>query len=190
MNNRISKSNIAASIWFLTCAVFALGWLMYAIIFDTSLVIYCIIAFVFSILCSVPVFIILILTLPWIDQRKDIEQKTKLQLLYLVCFISTMPYAVLYGLINSDSNDWLTNFIYHTLLASLALFLCSLIAISIIHKSINNYFSSSQINNFMEQNQFQDATNFGNTNQDSNINPSTDWKRQKTRIKQFKQNPF
>jgi len=179
MNHLVSKTNIAASIWFLTCAVFAVGWLMYATIFDTSLAIYCILAFVFSILCSLPVFIILILSLPWIAQRKNIEQKTKLQLLYLVCFISTMPYALLYGLINSDSEHWLTNFIYHCSLASLGLFLCSLIAISIIHKSINNYFLSSQINNFMEQNQFQDATNFGNTNQDSNIKPSTNWKNKK-----------
>lgn len=179
MNHLVSKTNIAASIWFLTCAVFAVGWLMYATIFDRSLAIYCILAFVFSILCSLPVFIILILSLPWIAQRKNIEQKTKLQLLYLVCFISTMPYALLYGLINSDSELWLTNFIYHCSLASLGLFLCSLIAISIIHKSINNYFLSSQINNFMEQNQFQDATNFGNTNQDSNIKPSTNWKNKK-----------
>jgi inner membrane protein len=179
MNHLVSKTNIAASIWFLTCAVFAVGWLMYATIFDRSLAIYCILAFVFSILCSLPVFIILILSLPWIAQRKNIEQKTKLQLLYLVCFISTMPYALLYGLINSDSEHWLTNFIYHCSLASLGLFLCSLIAISIIHKSINNYFLSSQINNFMEQNQFQDATNFGNTNQDSNIKPSTNWKNKK-----------
>jgi len=179
MNHLVSKTNIAASIWFLTNAVFAVGWLMYATIFDTSLAIYCILAFVFSILCSLPVFIILILSLPWIAQRKNIEQKTKLQLLYLVCFISTMPYALLYGLINSDSEHWLTNFIYHCSLASLGLFLCSLIAISIIHKSINNYFLSSQINNFMEQNQSQDATNFGNTNQDSNIKPSTNWKNKK-----------
>ncbi len=180
MNNRVSKTNIAASIWFLTCAVFAIGWLMYAIIFDTSLTIYCIIAFIFSILCSLPVFIILLLTLPWIEQRKNIQQKVKLQLLYLICFISTLPYAVLFGLINSSSESLLTNFIYHTAIASLALFLCSLIAISIIHKSINNYFSSSQINNFMEQNQFQDATNFGNNaNENVNINPSTDWKSKK-----------
>ena len=179
MNNRVSKTNIAASIWFLTCAVFAIGWLGYAILFDTSLAIYCIIAFVFSILCSLPVFIILLLSLPWIEQRKNIEQKTKWQLLYLVCFISTLPYAVLYGLINSNSDNWLMTFIYNSSLASLGLFLCSLIAISIIHKLINNYFSSSQITNFMEQNQFQDATNFGNTNQDSNINPSKDWKNKK-----------
>ncbi len=179
MNNRISKTNIAASLWFLTCAVFAIGWLVYSIFSDISAAYTCILAFVFSILCSLPVFIFLLFTLPWIKQRKNIEQKTKLQLLYLVCFISTMPYAVLFGLINSDSNNWLTTFIYNSSLASLGLFLCSLIAISIIHKSINNYFLSSQINNFMEQNQFQDATNFGNTNQDSNINPSNDWKNKK-----------
>ena len=77
MNNRISKTNIAASIWFLTCGVFAIGWLMYSIVFDTSLAIYCILAFVFSILCSLPVFIILILSLPWIEQRKKNFPKIK-----------------------------------------------------------------------------------------------------------------
>jgi inner membrane protein len=180
MNTQASKTNIAASIWFLTCGVFSIGWLVYFIFSDISAAYTCILAFVFSILCSLPTFIFLLFTLPWINQRKNIEQKTKLQLLYLVCFISTMPYAVLFGLINSDSNDWLTKFIYHSSLATLGLFLCSLTAISIIHKSINNYFSSSQINNFMKQNQFQDATNFGkNANENENINPSNDWKKKK-----------
>jgi inner membrane protein len=70
--------------------------------------------------------------------------------------------------------------VVYILAVSLALFCCSLIAISIINKSIDHYFSSSQINNFMEQNQFQDATNFGNNpNEDSNIQSSNDWKNKK-----------
>ena len=180
MNYRVSKTNIAASIWFITCAVFAIGWLIYSLYFSKSLAIYCTVAFVVSIVFSLPVFIILLLSLPWIERRKKLHRRIKLQLLHLICFISILPYAVLYALINSRSESWLSNFIYQTALASLTLFLCSFIAISIIHQSINNYFSSSQINNFMEQNQFQDATNFGNTNQDSTINPSSNWKNKKS----------
>ncbi|MFY7965980.1 MAG: cell envelope integrity protein CreD [Chitinophagaceae bacterium] len=179
MNSLITKTRIAASIWFLTCAVFAMGWLVYGLTIDVTMMLLSIVAFVFAVLGSIPVFIVLLLTIPWINTR-NYSIKTKKVLLYFICFICITPYGIIGGFIFSNKYDAASFFenILYILAVSLTLFICSLIAILINNKLINNYFSQSQNNHFMEQNQFQDANNTGNNlNTNDNINPSENWRK-------------
>ena len=176
----ITKTRIAASIWFGTSAIFALGWLIYSLLFDTGMAVFAIIAFVCATLASLPVFIVLLLTISWIN-NKQIPTIQKLYQLYLVCFICTIPYSLLGGLaFHSNFHDtYFNNYLYASILSCVTLFACSSLSIFIIKNKINNYFSPTKTINFMEQNQFQNAdSNFGNTN--TNEFKSTNYKTQNT----------
>ena len=165
MGNTITRTRIAASIWFGTSAVFALGWLIYSFVFATEMAAFVIIAFVGAVLASLPVFIILLLTIPWIKGRENTTTQ-KINQLFISCFICTIPYSLIGGFAFSSlfHETYFINYLYAATLSCVALFACSIISILIIKNKINNYFSPTQTDNFMEQNQFQNAdTNYSNT---------------------------
>jgi len=155
MNNKPSSTAIAALIWILTSIILGFGYSLYSLILETNssfLLAFAIIPI--AAILSLPVFIILCIAVPSI-QKREILTKEKFTKLIIACSILTLPYAILLGigLQSFKFNDFTTPFIT----AFAVLFACSSLSILIINKKINNYFSSSQNTNFMEQNQFENA---------------------------------
>lgn len=169
MSNTITKTIIAASIWFGSSTILAIGCFLYFLCADAAMAPVAIIVFVCSLLASLPAFVVLLFTIPWIKgTQKTVQQK--INCLFGVYFICTVPYSFIGGFtFNSQfSEPYFINYLYAAALVSSTLFSCSFISTLLIKNKIITYFLSSQNNHFMEQNQFQNAdTNFSNatTNQ-------------------------
>ncbi len=171
MNKKPSPVLIAALIWLWTNIILAFGVAIYFIMHNATFAFPAIfLVTILGCLCSIPIPFVLTLTIKWIDGFQ-LSTSQKITRFILTCLLCTVPYGIIGGAVfgNSHNSDLSNGFIYHFLLTTLALFGCSIIAILIINKKINNYFSSSQNNNFMEQNQFENVNeNIGNTTTQTN----------------------
>ncbi len=171
MNNKPSTISIAALIWILTNLILGFCISFYFLLNnETAAFVAIFIVAVIGGLCSLPVFGVLTLTLKWIE-KQQITTQQKFNKLFIACCLCTIPYGIIGGFLfgNTYSNDFTKSIPFHMLLTTLALFGCSVLAILLINKKINKYFSSSQNNIFMEQNQFENANeNVSNTTTQTN----------------------
>ncbi len=188
MKNKVSSTTIAGLIWLFTSSILGGLWILYSLLFGSLLELFgFVILTIGGLGCSFPVLVALFIVIPRIE-KLQLTTKQKFHKLYIFCLTSTLPYGIIGGLIVSTSfnNSYVNNFIVAAILITLALFTCSFLSILILNKKINTYFSSSQINHFMEQNQFQNAdANFSNTvtNQFETSNKQTQSTSNKTLIK-------
>ena len=164
-----SSVTIANLVWLLTNVVLTTGCILYSFISgDYTIARMWVFIFFASTLVTIPVLVVLTLAVAHLE-RKSYNKEQKRYRFYLCCLICTIPYGFLGGfMINSGDNYYL-----YVLVSIMLLFLCSLIASFIIHKQINNHFSSTQNNQCMEHNQFNEANNAGYYNSSETVNTST-----------------
>ena len=155
MNNTQSSHSIATFIWVLTNLIFSIGCILYNIFSngnDIPSIFFMI--FIVSSIITIPVLIALTFFINHIE-KKDFTIAQKQYRLYICCLICVIPYGLVGGAIICN-ND---NYFLYVLLSVMLLFLCSLIAIFLIHHKINNYLLSTQNINCMEQNQMNESGN-------------------------------
>lgn len=174
METKPSTISIAVLIWILTNLALGFGLTIYFLLNNETAAFLAI--FIIAIvggLCSLPVLLVLILTLKWIaGLQLNVQQKfTKL---FITCFLCTVPYGIIAGFVfgNVFRYSIADNFLYNFILYTLLLFGSSIIAIILINKKINNYFSPSQNNNFMQENQFENA----NENSSNVTTQTSNWR--------------
>lgn len=176
MSNKPSTIAIAALIWILTNLILGLGTSIYFLLHnETAAFVAIFIVAVIGGLCSLPILGVLTLTLKWIE-KLQITTQQKFTKLFIACCLCTTPYGIIGGLFfgNTYSEDFTNSIPYNMLLVTLSLFGCSVLAILLINKKINNYFSPTHNNNFMEQNQFENA----NENVSNTTNQTNNWRTQ------------
>ena len=155
MNNKQSSSGIANMIWLLTNLLLSFGYFLYSLLNQEHDIIYVLLfVFIVSSIITIPVLIALSVFINH-TEKLDLSKEQKQYRLYICCLICVIPYGLLGGAIICN-ND---NYFLYVLLSVMILFLCSLIAIFLIHHKINNYFSSTQNINCMEQNQMNESGN-------------------------------
>lgn len=163
MINKKSTLRIALRIWLYTCICFCLGWLVYGGISANNLMWAFPIAGIAACVGSLPVFVLLLFIIPYIATQQK-TTSNKIYMLYCSCFLLTIPYGIIAGLICwVQSHCILSNTLLVSFITILCLFSCSAISLIIIHNKLNQHFSTIQINNFMEQNQFQQTDASSNT---------------------------
>lgn len=140
MNNNYTSLSIAARIWFLTSAVFGIGWIVWATLTGAgSFAFIGIIAGIVAAVASLPVGITLYFFLPTI---KKSNSQNKLAMLILLCLGFAFLYALLGSTITgglSFSSNKSQDFFETLAIITGVLFGCSLIAILIAYKAINGY---------------------------------------------------
>lgn len=178
MNNKPSSIAIAALIWILTNLILGFCLSVYLLLQNEIGGLFAIfIVAVIGGLCSLPVLAILSFVLKWINKQR-LSSEQKFIALFTACFICTIPYGIIgslgfvYG--GSYQAHFIDNSLYYFLLITLSLFGCSVLAILLINKKINNYFSPTHNNTFMEQNQFENA----NENVSNTTNQTNNWRTQ------------
>lgn len=173
MNNKPSTISIAALIWILTNLILGFCLSVYLLLQNEIGGLFAIfMVAVIGGLCSLPVLAILSFVLKWINKQRLSSQK-KFIALFTACFICTIPYGIIgsVGFVYGESYQahFIDNSLYYFLLITLSLFGCSVLAILLINKLINNYFSPTHNYIFMEQNQFENANeNVSNTTTQTN----------------------
>ncbi len=166
IKNNFSAIKIAIATWLLTSAIFGIECILFQIIkVNESQVFLVMLIFPFALIASLPVLLILVISISWI-KRQSFNLTNKYYRLFIVCFISTIPYAFIVGLIISNTNYFGKQLsIGNSLLVSTACFFLSYsLAILILNKKINNY--------FMEQNQSQLKEKLGSTANHQPVNSS------------------
>ena len=158
MKTKPSSTTIAALIWILTSVILGLSTSIYGFLVSDKE--YLIIGFILipvAAACSFPVLIILLIIIPKIKSLQ-LTISQKFIRLFIICFLCALLYGIIVGIGFKLFRE--EKFITIISLIIFSLFGSSLLSILFIHKKINNYFSSHQNTNFMEQNQFE---NVGNT---------------------------
>ena len=157
MQNNKSSIDITVPIWLLTNLLFAVGLCVFDFKSQDFYFIFIIpISFIISCIASFPIFLVLSVAVAIIE-KLNTTSKHKINYLILTCFLCTLIYGLLFAGI--DTSNIYEN--YQTIIsATLALFTPSLVAIALLHKKTNTYFSTTKNDNFMEHNQFHDEEDF------------------------------
>ena len=143
-----SNFKVAFLIWITTSLVFGIAWLCFMIFFsEPYLLLSVFIATPVAALASFPVFIVMILSIPFIEKTRT-SVDNKIFVLGLVCFASTAAYGLAGALAIRPLNPsvYLSDFLSTALLITGVLFGCALAAIYIHMNKIRLQFSSTQIN--------------------------------------------
>ncbi|MBC8032944.1 MAG: cell envelope integrity protein CreD [Chitinophagaceae bacterium] len=149
----LTSVGLALKIWILTSIVFGLGALAYSIFFsENEWIIYSLFATPIAAVASIPVLIILILTVSRLKESKAPKDK-KMRSLFLVClgasFIYALPAGFILGFAFSD--DSFSKWLISVLMVTTLLFVCSSAALLFLQKNLSNYFVSLSNNNQLSQ---------------------------------------
>lgn len=120
--------------------MFAAGWFVYMIIADLSIVWTVAPVFVASLICSLPVLVILAVGLPIINKVISFKNQKKI-ILITVCAILCVVYGIIGGIISGFNYN---NILQVTGISSGALFACALIAITLSIKHLDIFFETNQ----------------------------------------------
>jgi inner membrane protein len=184
MKKEYTTLGLSARIWILSSLAFAIGWLMWFLIFgDLSNAFFFIVAFIVASIGSLPVLLILSFVLPFIKNSFSATNK-KIQFLVFICFMLSFLYGILGVIIDGPFSMFFNHpLLYLHVLATCTaiVFGCSLVALIICLQPIKNYFtkepvinindswqqdSETQINNYMETlNEQQSSNQNWNNNQ-------------------------
>ena len=146
MNKKYTSFGIAARLWILTCLVFGSGWLLYQLIFDHELeVVMPILAVICSAIGSIPVLVILYLLTMYFEDLQA-TTATKIKRLVITCYCCTIPYGLIGGnliYIHFGTDQWFIEYLLKVLVASAALFACSMVALLLVNKQVTRFFSQN-----------------------------------------------
>jgi inner membrane protein len=144
MNKKYTSFGIAARIWILTSAVFGAGWMLVTVLFFTrENPLLGILAGVCAAIGTIPVLIFLYLLIGYFNSL-DVTVSGKIRRVVISCYCCALPYAILGGslLRLQITEDWIINIIAQSLIMSALLFVCSVIAMSVIYKKMLVFFSA------------------------------------------------
>ena len=127
---------LAIRIWLIASITFGTGWAVYSLVTNTSPVWTCLIAAFVALIGSLPVFITLLISLPFI-KRQNISLFGKKINLFLVC----APWCALFGIVASFllDRDNSSDQIITGSLSIAALLACSVSALLLSHASLNSF---------------------------------------------------
>ncbi len=137
---------VAARIWITTSFVLGLGVLMYGVFFQKDMDLWWlgIPVGMGAAIGSLPVLVVIAIALPRIE-KLSISRNHKINKLLIVAAASTLPYALVGGLIvvlNIPDSKTLAAYLLYVFAIAIALVACSIIAMLLHHHAINNFFSS------------------------------------------------
>ena len=145
MNNAFKTLGLAALIWILTSLVFGFGWFLYSVFFNNGndawislLAIFC------AALGSLPVLLVLTIALTLI-RKLSVHKTHKIGWLAITCLVATVPYGLIGGHFLTDffqRSNYEQQYILRSITGSVILFSCSIIAMLIVSKRVNQFFSS------------------------------------------------
>src|SRR5882724_6973039 len=151
MNVFFPKYQVALRIWITTSLVFGLCWLIAVGVSGNFYFFWTfLIAIPVAAVGSLPVLVILLITLPLIKKLKT-SCTSKIQSVAAICLGCTIIYGVIGGLMFSARNFGenlsfkFNDFLQAALVITVSLFGCALIAIFYHKKSLFSFFSSHQI---------------------------------------------
>ncbi len=143
-NGKTTSSILAIGIWSLTNLIFVIGVMTIYYVIENNFTVTtdCISFFFVSCNTSFPILLVLLLLVHLIG-ISNVSSKKKFAYLILTCFTCASVYGLVFSFFDINSLiEWLHCFAYCTL----ALFIPSLIALALLHKQLNNYFSTTKIN--------------------------------------------
>lgn len=158
-----TTTGIALRIWLYTSICFSIAWLAYGIVRADKLMLAFPVAGIAACIGSLPVFVLLVIIIPYIaKQQKTIADKV--YMVYGFCFLMTIPYGIIVGLICwAEFHNSLSAAVTGLFTASFCLFTCCAISLLLIHNKLNQYFLTIQTSTRMEQNEFPQPNTAANT---------------------------
>src|SRR5450432_65108 len=158
----MKTTTLAARIWFLSCVVLNAGILIF-FLFANPLVWYIFLpAFPASLVVAFPVFIMLVIVLPFIE-KIFVSYNTKIYMTLLLCAVGGFLYGLILTFISSPwrrSPDFWSDSIEILLAATGILFSTALISLYFSKKQLQKYFSSKQIFLLSNQNTYMEPSNY------------------------------
>ena len=149
MKNSITSTIVAARIWILTSLVFGTAWLFYDLfigspdMFWTSIP-----ATICAVIGSLPVLLVLLISLPVIQRKYTSRQSKTIQLVF-VCLMATLLYGIsgafMFTYWSSYNNNPWSDFIGYGASFMGALFSAALVAIFFSRVQLSHYFFTSGI---------------------------------------------
>lgn len=101
----ITSIQLSLRLWFSTCIVLGIGFVVFAIYnAQVEMVAYALLAFLASLVCSLPALVVLLIALPFIKKFARSTQ-TKWQLFSLLIFLTCLPYGLVAAIADSSSFD-------------------------------------------------------------------------------------
>ena len=172
MTNKFITAPIAFRIWLFTSLLFGICWSIYILLFENTALIWTALpATIVAAIGSLPILVILIISIHFIKKSINCVQN-KYLLLIAICLLSELPYAAVGGGLFSHE---LRQFGIHGYFISLficyaLLFGTSAIALALINKRIIHFFSTTKNKSSMEQDSFQTDSNLPASNHSNHSN--------------------
>ncbi len=163
MKQLLKPVTVALRIWGITILVFCIGWTAWMVTGLTPFGFgYGFIALPIAIIGSLPVLVVLTITIAWLE-RMAARREIKIRNLVLVCFLCTFMYGLAGGwisILTFGNNQWLANFVTGLVLVTALLFTCSGIALYLLQPTLRRYFTSSSKINQSIQSFTMDTANY------------------------------
>lgn len=150
----MTHRSISVRTWLFTSTVFSVAAFIYSLVNDAEFAAAALVgSFVVSIVCSLPVLLILNLAILQLE-KMTLTTTWKIVAFSAVNLLSTLPYGLLFADINTSdyyNDNYRTDFAQSTMLATAILYSCSLVALAINFRMLQQYFiENAGTHNFLQ----------------------------------------